>query len=42
MMFALYAGTFIGGALIVTALAIRSHKKKIWKWTECGKLFARA
>ncbi|MGD9032393.1 MAG: hypothetical protein PVH02_07020 [Desulfobacteraceae bacterium] len=42
MMFALYAGTFIGGALIVTALAIRSHKKKIWKCTECGKLFARA
>ena len=42
MMFALYAGTFIGGALVVLALTIRSQKKKIWKCTECGNLLARA
>ena len=42
MMFALYAGTFLGAALIVLALRIRSHKKKIWKCTKCGDLLARA
>ena len=42
MMFALYAGTFIGGALVVLALTIRSQKKKIWKCTECGNLIGRA